>query len=182
MDSCRHDGGRIYVRLLGTGDAAQLLRFKLENREYLRPFSPEQDPADDSLERQRALLEGLERSALADRTYGFGVFTHPDDLLVGRVNLNNVVRGAFHNAYLGYSMAEAFAGRGLMTEAVGLVTEAAFRDISLHRLQAAIMPHNIGSIRVVERNRYRREGFARRYLRIGGDWRDHILYARLCDE
>lgn len=174
-------GPRIRIRLLFPTDAEPLLRFKEKNREYFRPFWPTQNPADYTLRRQTEILAAMTEHARRDHAYGFGIFDS-GGRLIGTVNLNSVVRGAYHGAYLGYSMEEASTGRGLMTEAVGLVTEVAFAEIRLHRVQAAIMPHNVGSIRVVERNRYRREGFALRYLHIGGDWRDHVIYARLSDE
>lgn len=174
-------GPRIRIRLLSPTDAEQLLRLKDENRDYFRPFWPTQNPGDHTVRRQTEILRAMAEQARTDRAYGFGIFDS-GGRLIGTVNLNGVVRGAYHGAYLGYSMEEASTGKGLMTEAVGIVTGLAFSEIRLHRLQAAIMPHNVGSIRVVERNGYRREGLALRYLHIGGDWRDHVLYARLVDE
>ena len=87
-------------------------------------------------------------------------------------------RGIFQNAYLGYSIAERWNGQGLATEAVGVAMELAFGELGLHRVQAAVMPRNIGSIRVLEKNGFREEGYAVGYLCINGVWEDHRIFAR----
>ena len=93
------------------------------------------------------------------------------------MNLNAVVRGVFQNAYLGYAVAEAANGRGYATQAVREATRIGFGELGLHRIQAAVIPRNAGSVRVLEKAGFRREGFAERYLLINGTWEDHILFA-----
>jgi ribosomal-protein-alanine N-acetyltransferase len=105
-----------------------------------------------------------------------GVFL--DSELVGRIALSQIFRGIFQNAYLGYSIAERWNGQGLATEAVGVVMDFAFGDLGLHRVQAAVMPRNTGSIRVLEKNGFREEGYAVGYLCINGVWEDHRIFAR----
>jgi len=102
--------------------------------------------------------------------------------IIGRVALTGVLRGAFQNAYLGYWIDESRQNRGLMTEAVRAVTAFAFESAGLHRVQAAVMPRNRPSQRVLEKVGYRREGVALRYLCIAGTWEDHILFAMTADE
>jgi len=76
----------------------------------------------------------------------------------------------------------ATAGRGLMTEAVRQTLAHAFTEIGLHRVEANIQPENLRSIALVRRLGFRLEGFSPRYLRIGGQWRDHERWALLCDD
>ena len=95
--------------------------------------------------------------------------------VVGRVTLSNVVRGAFHAASVGYSLAEPFRGRGLMHEALRATLDYAFGPMGLHRVTAAWMPANRPSGRVLKRLGFRREGLARKYLLIDGKWQDHVL-------
>jgi ribosomal-protein-alanine N-acetyltransferase len=102
--------------------------------------------------------------------------------VVGVINLTEIVRGVFQGAYLGYYGMAWCAGRGLMTEAVRLVTTYAFRELDLHRLEANIQPNNARSIALVRCLGFRREGFSPRYLRIGGVWCDHERWALLADE
>ncbi|TIM75611.1 MAG: GNAT family N-acetyltransferase, partial [Mesorhizobium sp.] len=75
-----------------------------------------------------------------------------------------------------------YSGRGLMTDAVKVVTRFAFDTLRLHRIEAACIPDNARSIRVLEKAGFRREGLLRSYLRINGIWQDHYLYARIEDD
>lgn len=101
---------------------------------------------------------------------------------IGKVALNGVMRGAMYGAYLGYWMDETVLGQGLATEGIRAVLDFAFGAAGLHRIQAAIMPHNARSLRVIEKLGFRREGYAERYLQIAGRWEDHVLFARTREE
>jgi ribosomal-protein-alanine N-acetyltransferase len=100
-----------------------------------------------------------------------------DGALVAWLNVSEIVRGSFQSAYLGYGSVAAFAGRGYMTEALGLVLRDAFGPLGLHRLEANIQPANRSSIALVRRCGFEREGFSPRYLQVGGRWRDHERWA-----
>ncbi len=102
--------------------------------------------------------------------------------MIGVVNLNEIVRGAFQSAYLGYYGMVGQSGQGLMTEAVRLAARHAFDRLGLHRVEANIQPDNLRSIALVRRLGFRLEGFSPRYLRIAGAWRDHQRYALLADD
>jgi ribosomal-protein-alanine N-acetyltransferase len=115
--------------------------------------------------------------ALGDRKAGYFARRREDAALVGWMNLSEIVRGNFHNAYLGYSAFAAFAGQGYMTEAIGLVLREAFVTHHLHRVEANIQPANAASIALVRRHGFELEGLSPRYLKIGGRWRDHERYA-----
>lgn len=97
--------------------------------------------------------------------------------ICGVINLNNIVRGAFDSAYLGYYAFAVGAGRGYMTEGLQLACTYAFNTMGLHRLEANIQPGNTRSIALVRRCGFRREGFSPRYLLIGRQWRDHERWA-----
>lgn len=99
--------------------------------------------------------------------------------LVGVINVNEIVRGAFQSGYLGYYAFEPHAGRGLMEAGLRLVISHAFRDLGLHRLEANIQPENAASIALIQRLGFVREGFSPGYLKIGDRWRDHERWALL---
>jgi ribosomal-protein-alanine N-acetyltransferase len=105
-----------------------------------------------------------------------------DDAIVGSINLSQIFRGGFKSAYLGYQIGAPFAGRGYMTEAIRLVLQYAFREMKLHRLEANVQPGNRASIALVERVGFTKEGYSRRYLKIGGRWRDHERWAIVAEE
>jgi ribosomal-protein-alanine N-acetyltransferase len=113
----------------------------------------------------------------AGTAYAFAIVDRADDRIVGMVQLSHVSRGAWENATLGYWVAESDGGRGVATEAVAQTLAFAFDSLGLHRLQAGVMPRNLRSIRVLQKNGFRREGLAERYLRIAGSWEDHALFA-----
>ena len=102
--------------------------------------------------------------------------------LVGVVNVSNIVRGALQSGYLSYAAFASHAGRGLMTEGLQMVLGSAFGGLGLHRVEANIQPGNTRSIGLVRRLGFQQEGFSRRYLKIGGEWRDHERWALLAED
>jgi len=69
-----------------------------------------------------------------------------------------------------------------MSEALQLVLRYAFRDLGLHRLEANIQPGNVASVALVQRAGFSLEGYSRRYLKIGGQWRDHERWAIIAED
>ncbi|MEJ2043060.1 MAG: GNAT family N-acetyltransferase [Reinekea sp.] len=98
-----------------------------------------------------------------------------DEKLIGVVGISNIIRGAFHAAYLGYHIAESAQGKGYMTEALEEIILFAFTAMNLHRLMANYRPDNIASGRVLEKLDFVKEGLAKDYLLVDGIWADHVL-------
>lgn len=115
------------------------------------------------------------------RDIGYFIRT-PYGGLAGVININEIVRGVFKSAYLGYYAFEPHAGQGHMTAGLAAVLRRAFGRHRLHRLEANIQPGNLASIDLVRRLGFRREGMSRRYLKIGGRWRDHERWAILAED
>lgn len=122
------------------------------------------------------------KSARKPNKAGFFLCEKAGGGLVGVVNVNEIVRGLFQSAYLGFYIFAPFANRGYMTMGLALVLDAAFGKLGLHRVEANIQPGNAKSRKVVKRLGFRREGVSRRYLRIGGAWRDHERWALTKEE
>jgi [ribosomal protein S5]-alanine N-acetyltransferase len=162
-------------RLITPDDAAVLAELVRANREFLSPWEPVRDESYFTEAGQRASI----RASLAEHEHGRGlpyVIIDSDGSVVGRVNLNTIVRGAFQSASLGYWIAEASGGRGITTAAVRDIIRVAFTELGLHRIQADTLVHNAASQRVLERNGFVRIGRAPRYLKIAGQWQDCILH------
>jgi ribosomal-protein-alanine N-acetyltransferase len=175
-------GERVSLRAFGPGDVAELTELRARNRAFLEPWEPRRSQGFFTPGGQRAEIERDRQEWAADRTYAFAIVERADGAMRGRIALANVVRGAWENATLGYFVDEEVGGQGYATEAVGLALEFAFGPCRLHRVQAAVMPKNARSRRVLEKNGFRHEGFSPRYLRLDGDWRDHDLFAITVEE
>lgn len=157
----------------GDFDAWAVLRSN--SRQHLQPWEPRW--ADDELTRTayRRRLRIYARDSAADSAYAYFIFRSSDDALVGGLTFSNVRRGVSQAASLGYWVGAGFGGRGIMTEAVRAAIPFAFEHLRLHRIEAACLPHNAASLRVLEKAGFVREGFAHKYLKIDGRWQDHVL-------
>lgn len=102
--------------------------------------------------------------------------------IVGVINLSEIVRGAFQNAFLSYAAVSGYERQGLMSEGLALILDRAFEELGLHRLEANIQPLNTASIALVKRAGFVYEGTSRRYLQVDGVWRDHEHWAMLVDD
>jgi ribosomal-protein-alanine N-acetyltransferase len=171
--------GNTAIRPFTRGDLGALLDLREANREFLAPFEAERDSSFYTRPAQAREIT-LDGEAWASGVgYAFAVLAldGSDEAMIGRVALSNVVRGPWQNATLGYWIDERVNGGGHATTAVRLTCRFAFEHGGLHRVQPAIMPRNRRSARVVEKNGFRLEGRALRYLRIAGVWEDHDIYA-----
>ncbi|MEW6736387.1 MAG: GNAT family protein [Acidobacteriota bacterium] len=113
---------------------------------------------------------------------GFFVCRVIEGDIIGSINLSQICRGSFQSAYLGYQIGAPYASQGYMTEAIQLVLQYAFLKLKLHRIEANIQPTNLASLALVKRAGFTLEGYSRRYLKIGGRWRDHERWAILVEE
>ena len=118
----------------------------------------------------------------SDLAYAFLIFRSDDNALVGGLTLANIRRGVAQAGTIGYWIGAPFARKGYMTAAVRALVPFCFGTLRLHRLEAACIPGNTASIRLLEKTGFKREGYARSYLCINGIWQDHLLYARLKDD
>jgi len=166
------------TRLLQADDAPVLARILTENREFLAPWEPARDDRwfteDGQAEEIRFKLEQHALGLVVPQ-----VVLDDDGEVVGRISLNNVVRGAFQSGSVGYWIRSAANGRGHATAAVRSTVRTAFAELGLHRVEAGTLVHNAASQRVLERNGFTRYGLAPQYLRIAGRWQDHVLFQLL---
>ncbi|MGI8777826.1 MAG: GNAT family N-acetyltransferase [Acidimicrobiales bacterium] len=177
-------GRHVVLRPLASSDFRQWREVRRRNAGWLlkwEPKPPKGNPDDtEDLAAFGARCGGRQREWQLGTGYGFGIFV--EGRLAGEINVSGVQRGPFQNAYVGYWIDEAQAGRGYVPEALVAVARFAFEDVRLHRLQVAIIPRNRTSRRVVEKLGLREEGVAVRYLAINGVWEDHLRYAITAEE
>lgn len=175
-------GERVALRSPRASDAKRLVEIRSRSRHFLSPWVSVPSPEEFEVEATRARLAQERHDFRGDRHYKFVLTDGPTGPAIGRVSLSQVFRGVFQNAYLGYWIDVEYKGRGLMTEGVRLALDAAFGPLGLHRVQAAIMPHNEPSLAVASKVGMRLEGRAERYLQIAGAWQDHLLFAITAEE
>jgi ribosomal-protein-alanine N-acetyltransferase len=130
----------------------------------------------------RRRIRQYQREARDDQGYAFFVVHKAEGTLLGSITLSNVRRGVSQSAAVGYWIGLPHTNKGFMTDAVCALAGYSFTNLGLHRLEAACMPSNAASARVLEKAGFRREGMARKLLKIDGVWQDHDLYARLSDD
>jgi ribosomal-protein-alanine N-acetyltransferase len=175
-------GGSVYLRYPQSGDFSQWSEVRGTSKDFLSPWEPTW--AADELTRAafRRRLRRYESEIRNDMAYPFFVFRNADHALVGGCTLSNVRRDVCQSASLGYWIGESYARQGYTLAAVNNIVPFVFETLGLHRLEAACIPDNEPSNRLLRKLGFREEGRARGYLQIGGEWRDHILFALLKDD
>ena len=172
-------GEGLYLRASEMRDYIEWAELREKSRSFLTPWEPLW-PIDDLTRasfryRVRRHAEEMAR----DEAYSFFIFREEDDALMGGLSFGHVRRGVSQAATLGYWMGEPYAGKGHMTRAARAACAYAFEKRGFHRIEAACLPTNEPSKRLLERVGFKQEGYARSYLNINGQWRDHLLYALL---
>ena len=174
-------GEGVMLRTPQVTDHTEWAALREQSREFLTPWEPIW-PADDlSRSAFRRRIRRYTEDLRSDQSYAFLIFRSTDGRLVGGLTLANVRRGVAQAGSLGYWMGLPYVRHGYMTAAVRAIIPFAFSTLRLHRLEAACIPTNTASIRLLENTGFIREGYAREYLCINGIWQHHLLYGRLKD-
>jgi len=176
------EGEGVFLRAPQMGDYSDWAALREASRAFLTPWEPTW-PADDlSRSAFRRRLRRYAEDQRSDASYAFFLFRKADQTLLGGLTLANIRRGVAQAGSIGYWIGEPYARRGQMTAAVRALVPFAFATLRLHRLEAACIPSNAASIRLLENTGFAREGYAREYLCINGLWQDHLLFARLAGD
>lgn len=181
-DRLRLPGCRVTLRIPTTSDYEEWSSLRRRSRDFLEKWEPRW--ASDELDRAAWRLRVRRYRDEISRGTGVPFLIELNDTgsIVGGISVGNIRRGVAQSGQIGYWMGEPYAGKGLMGEAVGVLSRYCFESLRLHRIEAACIPDNLRSIRVLEKAGFTREGLLRSYLRINGDWQDHYLYALLAGE
>ena len=176
------EGEGVTLRVPVLADYAEWAHLRELSREFLTPWEPVWPVDDLTRGAFRRRIQRYVEDQNNDLSYSFFVFRKEDDVMVGGLTVANIRRGVAQAGSLGYWMGEPFVRRGHMTDAVRAVAPFAFGALALHRLEAACIPSNTASSRLLAKCGFVREGMAREYLCIKGKWQDHLLFARLRDD
>jgi ribosomal-protein-alanine N-acetyltransferase len=178
-DVPRLETARLLLTLPGLEDVDEMLAYAERNREHLAPWSPPLPPGADTRVGALRRIERMYDELRAGSSVRFWLRRAggPHGPFVGSVSLSQIYLGPFRACNLGYQLDHATVGQGLMHEALTRVIEYAFVERKLHRIMASYVPTNERSGRVLRRLGFVVEGYARDYLFIGGQFRDHVLTA-----
>ena len=170
------EGQGVRLRAPRWRDYPEWSALRRASRDFLQPWEPvwPEDDLDRGAYRRR--LAAYAREIEQGGAYPFFIFRTSDDALVGGATLSNVRRGVAQMATLGYWMGQPYASQGHMTAALPPLAAFAFGGLGLHRIEAACLPENHASYRLLLKSGFREEGMARAYLKINGRWRDHLLF------
>ena len=176
------EGKRVRLRQPRRSDFGEWAELRGESRSFLEPWEPRwtSDELTRTAWRQRVQRYRQENAASTGMAYL--IFERASGSLLGGINIGNIRYGVSQSAQIGYWMGAPHAGKGFMQDAIGALLSHAFGRMRLHRIEAACIPGNARSIRVLEKAGFTREGLLRSYLRINGVWQDHYIYSLIADE
>ena len=178
--------GEITLRPFAISDRRQWKQVRASNRDWLNQWEATVPTTSQRLSKFNSrsgaplsfsnMVRAFRKEARAGRSFSFGIFIGPN--LIGQINLSGIIYGALRGGHIGYWLDRNFSNKGYMTRAVNIVTNFAFDELELHRIEINIRPENEPSIRVAEKCGYLYEGLRPRYLHIDGQWRDHHCFVK----
>lgn len=175
-------GDRVILRMPVPGDYREWAALRQESRQFLEPWEPRWAPDELEWPSWRQRLSRYREDYAQGNAAAFFIFENSANVLIGGITIGNIRHGVAQSGQIGYWVGHRFAGQGYMPEALRLLSTYAFETLRLHRVEAACIPDNGRSIRVLEKAGFQREGLLRSYLRINGTWHDHYLYSLIADD
>lgn len=172
-------GKKVILRFFIQKDANEMFEFRLKNKDFFQKHSPSFEENYYTIENIYKTINQFKKLRQEDKHYTFGIFDKQSKKLVGDINLFQIRRGPQQRCLLGYSVDKESNGLGYATEAVKLIVAFAFEKLEFHRIEAGAMTENIGSIRVLEKAGFQREGIEREGVKINGKWEDHQIFSIL---
>ena len=167
------------MRIVRMKDSRAMEQLILSNREWLRPWeatNPEGPNSFDIRGQIRMLLKQMDNNSCLP------FVIEQDGVIVGQLNVANILFGSVSSCVIGYWVTPEVAGKGITPTAVALVCDYLFNVVGIHRIEIDIRPENLSSLRVVEKLGFRYEGLKQRYIHINGAWRDHYIFALTHEE
>ena len=170
---------RLTLRTLSDEDAPALQDYLVRNREFLKPWEPVREESFFSLPAIQETIRMENDSVNNKQALILYIFKKGEQRIIGSVKLNNIVYGVFLSCFAGYRLSKDEQSKGCMTEALAEAVRIGFGEYGLHRIEANIMPRNKASKKVVKKLGFKKEGKAKKYLKINGVWEDHIHFVLL---
>ena len=176
------NGSKVILRAPQYGDWKAWAEQRKTNKKYLQPWEPLWTLYE--LERSSFVkrVRMFERLSLHDEAYSFLIFKRDIHEFIGEINISNVQRGVIQSCSIGYWISKDSVGKGMMSESLELAKSFIFNELKLHRIEAACLPHNESSLKVLLKNGFIVEGTARKLLKINDKWQDHTVLSFITDD
>ncbi len=175
-------GERVSLRMPVSRDYREWAELRGQSRSFLEPWEPKWAADELGHAAWRHRLQRYRKDYAQGVAIAFFIFEVPSGKLLGGITLGNIRRGVAQSGHIGYWLGERHAGQGVMVDALNLLCRYAFDTMRLHRVEAACIPNNTRSVRVLEKAGFTREGLLRSYLKINGSWQDHYLYGLVSED
>ena len=179
----RVSGGLVRLRPVRMRDGARWSRLRLAERHNLEPWEPSAEldwTARHAMSAWPPMYSGLRAEARKGRMLPYAIDV--DGRFRGQLTIGNVSHGSLRSAWVGYWVSAEVTGGGVATGAVALSLDHCFGPVGLHRVEATVRPENVPSRKVLAKVGFREEGLLKRYLKVDGGWRDHLLVAMTAEE
>ncbi len=170
--------GKVVLRLPAVSDFENWSKLRMDSRKFLEPWEPLWDAGDYTRSAFRGRVKRYAEVAAQGQAFPYFIYDVANGKILGAITLNNIRRGVAQAGTLGYWIGAEHAGQGYMTDALNALIPYAYGELGLHRLEAACLPRNTASRKLLERAGFEREGYAKSYLCIAGLWEDHLLFGK----
>jgi ribosomal-protein-alanine N-acetyltransferase len=181
-NSLELNGDNVLLRPPQYSDWIDWSKVREVNKLYLQPWEPLWSPGE--LERSSFVkrVRMFEKLSTNDEAYSFLIFKNENTEFIGELNISNIQRGIIQSCSIGYWIAKKYEGLGMMSESLELIKSFIFHQLKLHRIEAACLPHNSPSLKVLLKNGFKIEGTARKLLKINNKWQDHTVFSYLYED
>ena len=176
------DTDRCYLRLPKAKDYIDWVNLRKGSETFLAPWEPDRDKNFYSMRLFKARLKWSSENFNKGKVIHTFIFKRKEDSLIGAITLDNLRGGVSQSCSIGYWIGEGYARNGYMSEVLSAMVFVAFKDFDISRIEAATLPENVASRRLLEKLGFKYEGVAQSYLKIAGRWRNHVLYALIRDD
>jgi ribosomal-protein-alanine N-acetyltransferase len=172
---------RLLLRMLEQDEAHLICAYVNENREHLERLEPSRSESYYKPEFWEAEIKRIRNDFFMGHAFRLCIYFRksPKGPIIGVCNFTSILRGVFQACFLGYSVDHKYQGQGIMYEALDASTDFVFKHLKLHRIMANYMPRNEKSGKLLKKLGFTIEGYARDYLKINGQWEDHILTSKI---
>lgn len=167
----------VIVRRIVIDDATKLSQFYSKNQTHFKPWEPSRSDDYHTITAWQKRLVDYDKEHQLKTSAHFAAFNATDHNIIACCSLTNVIQGPFKACYLGFGVDEDHEGKGVVISLCRYVIDIAFNNLCLNRVMANYMPENTRSKKLLTSLGFEEEGYAKRYLKINGQWRDHVLTA-----